>query len=80
MRSQIRIHITALLNGSDEEYSVWYTCWIDTDEEVPGGVHEVEMVGVVDPADRTGEHKAQVEVTLVLIQQNRHVIEFNCME
>ena len=24
MRSQIRIHITALLNGSDEEYSVWW--------------------------------------------------------
>ena len=45
------------------------TCWIDTDEEVPGSVHQVEMVGVVDPAYRTGEHKAKVEVTLVLIKQ-----------
>ncbi len=40
--------------------------WIHTDEEVSGGVHEVQVNRMVDPAGRAGQHKAKVEVKFVL--------------
>ena len=65
---QLSLLRTAAVKGVDVGgmWSCRQARWIHADEEVSGGVHEVQVNRMVDPAGRAGQHKAKVEVEFVL--------------
>ena len=65
---QLSLLRTAAVEGVDVGgmWSCRQARWIHADEEVSGGVHEVQVNRMVDPAGRAGQHKAKVEVEFVL--------------